>query len=305
MPFVKRIRSWRGFTLIELLVVIAIIAILIGLLLPAVQKVREAAARSECQNNLKQLALACVNCADTYRGNLPPALGLYPSPKPANNNTNGGHFVHILQFIEQGNVHRGALGVDDRNGNLPTHTLWSSAVMDSNIKTYQCPSDPTDTRVGRPEAWTAMTSYAYNAQIFKLQYPGWGHAYSRYPASIRDGTSNTAFYTEKLRRANPWADSWQSNEGWWPDWGGSIYDNHSSNTLGQPIGPTTVFQTNPIIQDGRAINFNKDLAGTPHSGSINVAFGDGSVRTVAEGVSGASWWAAFTPSAGDQTGSDF
>src|SRR5436309_2337054 len=106
MVVLNRTRGWRGFTLIELLVVIAIIAILIALLLPAVQKVREAAARAQCQNNLKQICLATISAADAYNKRLPAGLGLYPNPSSAGNNGSGGLLFHILPFIEQQGAYR-------------------------------------------------------------------------------------------------------------------------------------------------------------------------------------------------------
>jgi len=155
---------WRGFTLIELLVVIAIIAVLIGLLLPAVQKVREAAARMSCSNNLHQLGLAVHNFHDS-RGFLPSAGCDDGKPLVAAITNaagtallNGGEgtnwCIHILPYVEQGNVYSKLTFTGDSGWtNVPTSPT-SSAVNNVNIcnqtgnKVYRCPSDPHPATVG-------------------------------------------------------------------------------------------------------------------------------------------------------------
>ena len=149
-------RPRRGFTLIELLVVIAIIAILIGLLLPAVQKVREAAARTKCANNIKQIALACHNYHDQY-GVFPPAVTIInpilTNPQngtgSTNNNTSSyrspgfgpNWAVYILPFMEQGPLFQQYQA--DINNFVPsngTNQNWRN-MRGTTIPTYLCPSD--------------------------------------------------------------------------------------------------------------------------------------------------------------------
>jgi prepilin-type N-terminal cleavage/methylation domain-containing protein len=331
-----------GFTLIELLVVIAIIAVLIGLLLPAVQKVREAAARAQCQNNLKQISLATINCCDTYQGILPPAIGLYPNVSQVSaNNAEGGVFFFILPFIEQANLYNACyspqdLGIPDpqnnqtggRNGGFPTYVAWN-AQLQSNPKVFVCPTDATYGQGWKadPPVKNIQTSYAYNGQIFTLAYPGgWGST-DRYPAKIADGTSNTIFFTEKAASAAS-STVWTYNVGinLWADWGPDIapsdcycpasYFGSPSESIGANISNnmfwmiTKVGCSSPIVSWGGGTNQSGacvpgNVPSTMHTAGIQAGMADGSVHFVAQGVSPQTWWYALTANYGDMLGSDW
>jgi prepilin-type N-terminal cleavage/methylation domain-containing protein/prepilin-type processing-associated H-X9-DG protein len=315
MPVFHLFRRTRAFTLIELLVVIAIIAILVGLLLPAVQKVREAAARVQCQNNLKQISLALINCTDMHQGYLPPGWGLYPNPGPAANNGSDGLLFHLLPFVEQQNLYNlgyepnGSIGQDCNNG-LPTYSFWDTATAPGSnfpsvtIKTYQCPSDPTLSNSSWP-ASTSLASYGHNGQIFRTN---WGGSLIRYPAAITDGTSQTIFFADKEAQC-------YDNGSWSIDGGNNIYWNwgsvFTSADAGYPLGAAAIFVINtrmgctgPYSQPGGGCGPGTNAV-SPHTGGINVGLGDGSVHFVAQGTSPNTWWYALTPNSGDILGPDW
>jgi prepilin-type N-terminal cleavage/methylation domain-containing protein/prepilin-type processing-associated H-X9-DG protein len=312
--FVTSLRK-RAFTLIELLVVIAIIAILIGLLLPAVQKVREAAARAQCQNNLKQLGLATLNCADTNQGKIPPGFGWYPNPNPQGNGyayqTQAGVMFDVLPYMEQQNLYNFSLvipgasqywfgGVDNgqwSNGQPAYLPHWSYNTWNTSIpKTFVCPSDPSTSLVGSGLGSNIHGSYAVNGYVFLA-----GGNLSMYPASLSDGTSNTQFFVDHYQvcSGDP---QWGTGNSWIG--GDNVLYNLSEWGCG-PSGDTGIggsyFQVLPTVQG--TCDDCKPSSG--HTGGINVGMGDGSVRFVAQGLSPATWWYTITPQGGEVLGPDW
>jgi prepilin-type N-terminal cleavage/methylation domain-containing protein len=313
------VRSRRGFTLIELLVVIAIIAVLIGLLLPAVQKVREAGNRAQCENNLKQIGIALHNC-QSQQSKLPPLTGYFPGSTRTSGNGYGPITFFLLPYIEQETIWKSSqdlsTGIYDCNSNKNALGKYPGELPPPKI--YLCPSDPTlkdspnSVGVGYP-GWGGCC-YAANWQVFgnakNPQYSnnyGW-QSYPSLASSFGDGTSNTIVFVEKYAFGTgalhttytPTGPLWANN-----DYPGDIftpgfactYDFRGTYAMYSP--PPAMFQVKPQPWD-KASNVN--LASTSHE-SMQALFADGSVHSISGSVSPTGvWWPLLTPDAGDQPG---
>src|SRR5829696_5208888 len=325
--YVRTRGSRKGFTLIELLVVIAIIAILIGLLLPAVQKIREAANRMKCSNNLKQLGLAAHNYNDT-NGALPPAIQAFnaahrDSIRGGNVSANlwGPNWAFlILPYIEQDNLYRLYQPSAQNYLLAGTDFNWKVAGQ-SVVPTYLCPSDGSNRTpfngLQQPVANLARGNYAINAgpgnwsstydgnqNSTNYSLPGAGVSWivtgntnqgCATVASMEDGSSNTIMFNEV--RSGMIASDVRGT--WIVGFPGSTVT--ATYACGDCLLPNAKNSGADDVQ-GCQDNFNQGMgcwascpstqatARARHSGGVNVGFGDGAVRFVRESIDNRQWY---------------
>jgi prepilin-type N-terminal cleavage/methylation domain-containing protein/prepilin-type processing-associated H-X9-DG protein len=285
-----------GFTLIELLVVIAIIAVLIGLLVPAVQKVREAAARLTCQNNLKQLGLGLHNYHDVYKG-FPPAVQDTP---------NFGWTQFILPYIEQQPLYN-RINFKVNWDHTAVNDADPGGVNQTEIAVFLCPSAPTGRSGDRNRKiidypainqLTRPNAYATNLPPSDPTYIGiLGHNVRRRMVEVRDGTSNTLLLAESAGRNQKWQMgtmvSTSGTTGAWANPGTAIVVTGFNPVTKTLPGPCAVNCTN----DNEVYSF--------HTGGANVVFGDGSVRFMPATISLDLLIALTTRSGGEVVQIDF
>jgi prepilin-type N-terminal cleavage/methylation domain-containing protein/prepilin-type processing-associated H-X9-DG protein len=275
-------RKARAFTLIELLVVIAIIAILIGLLLPAVQKVREAAARIQCSNNLKQFGIATHAYHD--------ALGKFPYVRSGGGQNRHTWALIILPYIEQDNIYNtyqstitGVSKTDGMNNHNTTNAQMTAA-RQASVKTFLCPTRHTSGQLSPLTAGSTVTGQSSDyaacvghngtvptTGIFYMVNSNHMTAQARM-ADITDGTSNTLMIGEKHIPLGALTTSPSDL---------IIYSGGETQTYSRRAGPS-----NPLAISN-TVTLNNQF-GSWHTGVCQFVFADGSVRGVKNSIPGSS-----------------
>jgi len=329
----------RAFTLIELLVVIAIIGVLLGLLLPAIQKAREAANRSSCSNQLKQIGIGLHTAHDTNKV-LPPAYGPYPKgPGTAGSvSGNGTLFFHLLPFVEEDVLYKSSLDTTASYTYYNMGTLYyngSNVAKARPVRLYMCPSDPTmpsDAVLPYPGIPLHTLSYALNTQVFANVDSTYQWVSSageaKIPSSFQDGTSKTIVFAERLAQCGNFSNTDDGSALLFGPWDGQIYmpwfastkcdyqpgyasaGAYMTSPIASNIGAASKFQYLPTSPKSRfnpstGTGCDSGRASTAHSAGMQVCLGDGSVRTLSQNMSGVTWWAACTPSGNDLPGTDW